>query len=116
MPPSLMNLTDLFPLSLSFPKMPYRDWYSPQKLGKAVEQGSVPLAILNNMNFRILRTLIVAGVLDESYLQRLRGYIPNLNAIASISWKRRLLARRVLEESAVLAKNKDSILPLNPTM
>jgi beta-glucosidase len=67
----------------------------------AVEKGEVPLARLNDMVRRILRTEFALGVLDEA---------PEMPAIDPFAGAE--VAQRVAERAMVLLKNADGQLPL----
>ncbi|RXS98171.1 glycosyl hydrolase [Silvibacterium dinghuense] len=73
-------------------------------LKKAVEDGQVPMSRLNDMDHRILRSMFAAGVVDYPVMPR--------NVVDP--FKGRDDAQHIAEESIVLLKNKDSILPLDP--
>ncbi len=70
-------------------------------LKAAVEKGDVPVARLNDMVHRILRTELACGVLDEPRVQRA------VNPFTGAD-----VAQRVAERSIVLLKNAGGQLPL----
>jgi beta-glucosidase len=76
--------------------------YFGKDLAQAVESGRVPMARLNDMVHRILRTEFAAGIIDH----------PNRRAVPDI-FRGFAIAQRVEEESAVLLKNS-GVLPLDP--
>jgi len=70
-------------------------------LKKAVESGDVPLARLNDMVHRILRTEFVAGLFDNQYPTQVVDVFGGLE-----------IAQKVAEEGTVLLKNTNHQLPL----
>lgn len=80
-------------------EFPHAYWYG-ARLKQAVEAGDVPLSRLDDMNHRILRTLIAVGVLDD------RRERPAQDVEGSMA-----TAQRIAEEGIVLLKN-DGVLPL----
>jgi beta-glucosidase len=72
-------------------------------LKKAVENGEVPLARLNDMVHRILRSMFAAGVVDHPVIPR-RVTDPFRGLEDS---------QQIAEESMVLLKNADGLLPLS---
>src|ERR1700677_1341192 len=81
--------------------MPGDDNYFSEPLKKAVEDGQVPEARLDDMGHRILRSMFAAGVVDE----------PPVRSVVD-PVKGRDDAQPLAEESIVLLKNADHILPL----
>src|SRR6185437_7785373 len=81
-------------------EMPGEQYFG-KDLAEAVASGRVPMARLNDMVHRILRTEFAAGVIDH----------PNERAIPDI-FRGFAVAQRVEEESAVLLKNS-GVLPLD---
>jgi beta-glucosidase len=71
-------------------------------LEAAVERGDVPPKRLDDMVHRILRTMFAVGVVDDP---------PVVEPLDTISGA--AVARRVAENSAVLLKNADKLLPLD---
>ncbi len=70
-------------------------------LKKAVEDGAVPMARLDEMVGRILRSMFAAGLFDEPA------------APAAIDWEAHAaLAQKVAEQGSVLLKNARRLLPL----
>jgi beta-glucosidase len=81
--------------------MPGDDNYFSEPLKKAVEDGQVPKARLDDMVHRILRSMFAAGVVDD----------PPVRSVVD-PFKGRDDAQHIAEESIVLLKNADHILPL----
>jgi beta-glucosidase len=82
-------------------EMPGDDNYFNAPLRKAVEDGQVPLARLNDMVRRILRSMFAAGVVDD----------PPVRTVVD-PFRGRDDAQHIAEESIVLLKNSDDVLPL----
>jgi beta-glucosidase len=82
-------------------EMPGDDNYFNEPLKKAVEGGQVPTARLDDMVHRILRSMFAAGVVDE----------PMVRSVVD-PFKGRDDAQHIEEESIVLLKNADKVLPL----
>lgn len=80
---------------------PGDDNYFSEPLKKAVEDGQVPMARLNDMVHRILRSMFDAGVIDN----------PPVRSVVD-PFRGRDDAKHIAEESIVLLKNTDNILPL----
>jgi beta-glucosidase len=83
-------------------EMPGNIYFGPA-LKKAVENGEVPVARLNDMVHRILRSMFATGVIDNPPMPRrvvdpFRGFEDS---------------QRIAEESIVLLKNADGLLPLS---
>ncbi len=70
-------------------------------LKKAVESGEVPLARLNDMVHRILRSMFASGVIDNPPVRRVVDPFRGLED-----------SQHIAEESIVLLKNADKQLPL----
>jgi beta-glucosidase len=83
-------------------EMPGDDNFFNAPLKKAVEDGQVPMARLNDMVHRILRSMFAAGVVDD----------PPVRSVVD-PFRGRDDAQHIAEESIVLLKNSDHILPLN---
>ena len=81
--------------------MPGDDNYFNAPLKKAVEDGQVPMARLDDMVHRILRSMFAAGVVDD----------PPVRTVVD-PFRGRDDAQHIAEESIVLLKNSGSILPL----
>jgi beta-glucosidase len=81
--------------------MPGDDNHFSEPLKKAVEQGQVPMARLDDMDHRILRSMFAAGVVDN----------PPVRTVVD-PFRGRDEAQRIEEQSIVLLKNKDHVLPL----
>jgi beta-glucosidase len=78
--------------------------YGP-KLKEAVEKGEVPQARLDSMVQHILRTMFACGVIDHP------PQVTPLDLAAG-----GVVAQRAAEESAVLLKNADQMLPLSKNL
>jgi len=76
-----------------------------QPLSDAVLRNDVPMARLNDMVHRILRSMFAAGVIDD----------PPVRTVVD-PFRGRDEAQHIAEESIVLLRNQDSILPLAPTI
>ncbi|MGB8325616.1 MAG: glycoside hydrolase family 3 C-terminal domain-containing protein [Candidatus Acidiferrum sp.] len=83
-------------------EMPGEDYFGPA-LKKAVETGQVPAARLDDMVHRILRSMFATGVIDNPPMPR-RVTDPFRGLEDS---------QQIAEESIVLLKNTDSLLPLS---
>jgi beta-glucosidase len=81
--------------------MPGDDDYFSEPLKKAVQDGQVPEARLNDMVHRILRSMFAAGVVDD----------PPVRTVVD-PFRGRDDAQHIAEESIVLLKNSGGILPL----
>ena len=81
--------------------MPGDDNYFSAPLKKAIEDGQVPTARLNDMVRRILRSMFDAGVVDD----------PPVRSVVD-PFRGRDDAQHIAEESIVLLKNSGNILPL----
>jgi len=81
--------------------MPGDDNYFSAPLKKAIEDGQVPTARLNDMVRRILRSMFDAGVVDD----------PPVRSVVN-PFRGRDDAQHIAEESIVLLKNSGNILPL----
>jgi beta-glucosidase len=86
--------------------MPGDDNYFSDPLKKAVEDGQVPAARLDDMVHRILRSMFDAGVIDN----------PPIHSVVD-PFRGRDDAQHIAEESIVVLKNSGAILPLkaNPS-
>ena len=82
-------------------EMPGDENYFNAPLKKAVEAGQVPQARLDDMAHRILRSMFAAGVVDD----------PPVRSVVD-PFRGRDDAQHIAEESIVLLKNADHILPL----
>jgi len=78
------------------------DTYLGGALKKAVDSGTVPMARLNDMVHRILRTEFALGVIDDPPL----GRVVDPFAGAEV-------AQRLAEQGSVLLKNANGLLPLS---
>jgi beta-glucosidase len=85
-------------------EMPGDENYFNAPLKKAVEDGQVPTARLNDMVHRILRSMFAAGVVDD----------PPVRSVVD-PFRGRDDAQHIAEESIVLLKNSGNILPLSPS-
>ncbi|GGA77758.1 glycosyl hydrolase [Edaphobacter acidisoli] len=82
-------------------EMPGDDGYFAAPLKQAVLDGKVPQSRLDDMVHRILRSMFAAGVVDN----------PPIRTVVD-PFQGRDDAKHIEEESIVLLKNQDSILPL----
>ena len=71
-------------------------------LKKAVEAGEVPMSRIDDMARRIVRTAFAAGVIDEPPLGRVVDPFKGADS-----------AQRIAEQSSVLLKNANALLPLD---
>ena len=85
-------------------EMPGDENYFNAPLKKAVEDGEIPTARLDDMVHRILRSMFAAGVIDD----------PPVRTVVD-PFRGRDDAQHIAEESIVLLKNSGSILPLKPS-
>lgn len=76
--------------------------YLGAELKNAVESGAVPMARLNDMVHRILRTEFASGIVDDPP----RGPVVDPFGGAEVS-------QRIAEQGSVLLKNQNGLLPLN---
>jgi len=79
------------------------DGYFGAPLKKAVQDGQVPMARLDDMVHRIVRSMFATGAIDHPPVRRVVD-----------PFKGREDARKIEEESLVLLKNEGGILPLAP--
>lgn len=77
-------------------------WAS-ESLAAAVQNGDLPLSRLNNMVHRILRAMYAAGVIDHP------AVLQSIDAAGDAA-----IAQEIEEQGAVLLKNANGQLPLNP--
>ncbi|MBV8115848.1 MAG: glycoside hydrolase family 3 C-terminal domain-containing protein [Silvibacterium sp.] len=78
------------------------DIYFGQALEDAVQKGQVPLSRIEDMDHRILRSMFAAGVIDN----------PPMPRSVVDPFKGRDDAQQIEEESIVLLKNANNVLPL----
>ena len=83
-------------------QQPGSDFFGAE-LKRAVEKGEVPLTRLNDMVHRIVRTEFASGLIDKPRPTVVPDVFHGLD-----------FARSVEESSAVLLKNENALLPLNP--
>ncbi len=76
----------------------------PESLAAAVQNGDLPLSRLNNMVHRILRAMYAAGVFDHP------AAVQSIDAAGDAA-----IAQETEEQGAVLLKNANGQLPLNPS-
>jgi beta-glucosidase len=79
------------------------DIYFGEPLKEAVQKGEVPMSRLDDMDHRILRSMFATGVID---------YPPYPRSVVD-PFKGREDAQHIAEESIVLLKNANNLLPLN---
>src|SRR5215471_8319598 len=84
-------------------EQPGKNFYG-DVLKKAVESGEVSQDELNDHVHRILRTLFATGLFDHPAVKQ----VPDVE-------RGMALAQSIAEKSVVLLKNKDHVLPLNPS-
>jgi beta-glucosidase len=85
-------------------EMPGDDNHFGAPLKKAIEDGQVPQARLDDMVHRILRSMFDAGVIDDPPVRTVVDPFRGLED-----------AQHIAEESIVLLKNQGGILPLKPS-
>jgi beta-glucosidase len=78
--------------------------YFGTELKKAVEQGKVPQARLDDMVHRIVRSMFAAGVIDDPPVRRVVDPFAGRDD-----------AQKIEEESIVLLQNQGQMLPINAT-
>jgi beta-glucosidase len=83
-------------------EMPGGDYFG-QPLKQAVLDGKVPMSRLDDMDHRILRSMFANGVIDD----------PPLPRSVVDPFRGRDDARQIAEESIVLLKNRNHLLPLD---
>ncbi len=76
----------------------------PESLAFAVQNGDLPLSRLNNMVHRILRAMYAAGIFDHP------AAVQSIDAAGDAA-----IAQEIEEQGAVLLKNANGQLPLNPS-
>jgi len=84
-------------------EMPGSNYYG-EALKKAVQSGDVPMARLNDMVHRILRSMFAVGVIDNPPVEKVVDVFKGLED-----------ARRIEEQGTVLLKNAGGQLPLSGT-
>jgi beta-glucosidase len=72
-------------------------------LKKTVESGAVPMAELNDHIHRVLRAMFATGVVDDPPVRSVPDVFGGLE-----------VAQKIAEQSIVLLKNDQSLLPLDP--
>ena len=82
-------------------EMPGSDFFGPA-LKKAVENKDIPMARLDDMVHRILRSMFAVGVIDNPAPTRVVDVFKGLED-----------AQKIAESSIVLLRNENNILPLN---
>ena len=85
-------------------EMPLGDVYSMENLKKAITEGKVSEETINDKVSRILRVKFNAGLFD-------RPFVPDTTVLTGNAHKK--LALEIAEESIVLLKNEQNLLPLN---
>ncbi len=78
----------------------------PGQLAQQVRNGCVPLSVVDEAARRILRVKCLAGLFDQPYTD------PDRAARVILAPEHRALARQIAQESCVLLKNADGLLPL----
>lgn len=79
-------------------------WFTPVRLDAALAAGEITQARIDQAAFRVVRSYIKAGLFDHP--------LPAVSNPAAATDESRALARELAEESAVLLKNDDGLLPL----
>ena len=82
-------------------------YYGPA-LQTAVQDGKVPIGVLNGMVLRILRAMFQVGVFDHPPASEPQAYAAPVSTPQHVE-----LARAISEEGTVLLKNHDGILPIS---
>lgn len=78
-----------------------------QELPALVRSGKVPLSVVDEAVRRVLRVKFAAGLFDHPYTDPQRASADILSA------SNRAVARKMADESIILLKNKDNLLPLS---
>lgn len=86
-------------------QMPGEEYFG-APLKQAIQSGEVPPARLDDMVHRILRSLFASGAVDH----------PPFPRMVVDPFKGRDDAQHIAEESIVLLKNENSVLPLSPSL
>ena len=81
--------------------------YYGSALQTAVQDGQVPMATLNDMVLRILRSMFRVGLFDHPVAAQPGASSANASTAAHVT-----LARTISEAGTVLLKNSDNVLPL----
>jgi beta-glucosidase len=81
--------------------------YFGSALQTAVQDGQVPVATLNDMVLRILRSMFRIGLFDYPVAAQPAAFAANVSTPAHVA-----LARTISEAGTVLLKNQDGILPI----
>jgi beta-glucosidase len=84
--------------------------YFGEPLKEAVQNGDVPMSRLDDMVFRIVRSMFDVGVFDDPPPAEPGAYAADVSTPDDV-----LLERRVAEDGSVLLKNQGAILPLTGT-
>ena len=79
------------------------DIYFGEPLKEAVQKGEVPMSRLEDMDHRILRSMFAAGIIDYPVMPR--SVVDPFKGLDD--------AQHIAEESIVLLKNTNNLLPLN---
>ena len=79
-------------------------WFTPVRLDAALAAGEITQERIDEAAFRVVRTYIKEGLFDHP--------LPATSTPVTATDESRALARELAEESAVLLKNDDGILPL----
>ena len=80
-------------------------WFTPARLDAALAAGQITQQRIDEAAFRVVRTYIKEGLFDHP--------LPATSKPVTATDESRALARELAEESAVLLKNDDGILPLD---
>src|SRR6478735_5943481 len=80
-------------------------WFTPVRLDAALAAGEITQQRIDQAAFRVVRTYIKAGLFDHP--------LPATSVPVVATDEARALARELAEESAVLLKNDDGLLPLD---
>ncbi len=90
-------------LEMGTDKKDYNEWYFANPLMKAVEEGKVPMAVVDEKVANVLRVMMKTKMFDESHREKGKMNTP----------EHQQAAYNDAAEAAVLLQNNGNILPLN---